>query len=559
MSEESYRFTGRSRSSVELRRRPIISVEKYREDSDDGDEDDDDDEVDDEMTLEEKQSMYTAVKLGDIERLEELLEKPNGDIKMILYNENLIMTAIRNDQEEMAEFLLDNGADRNHTLLLIGNPDAGLASMEKYEYTCRQMAYDHGMYNIVEIIDVMNNDLFPGVKPRHRTPRYRREKPPTPHLPTPDVSDFREQDSDSSAKLEKNDKVNNMNKVDKIKRKTKKLMKRVSADLISMLDDSDDSDAVDSKSQKSWRTHSSGAKNHRRRRRVHSSSEDVNKSKPTKSASNYSVRSMDRDSGVFSVEPEKSLIQRSASSISTSQNTERSVPKTPQKNIKDSKSSAKKPNLPSIKETGLHQDKDTKFQNQQEKADAVKPTFKLNRRFRPKLYHGKHRVARASKPMYPFQYVTDHSRCLTRGAYPESNPKDWKKVHILGSYCYERDRWSAVKSADQADYNINPEHCNNSAKKLYSSRSSGQQCTDANDVIYERKSDKYVFKEISLSKRKLNPSFRRAYTSLDFVTIPIDCGLREKRTHSTVPYIIAQDQEKSGVCKDNNLLFSTGF
>ncbi|XP_050413417.1 uncharacterized protein LOC126827889 [Patella vulgata] len=541
MSEESYRVTGRSRSSVELRRRPIISVQKYREGSDDDDDDDDDeDEVDDEMTLEEKQSMYTAVKLGDIDRLEELLEKPNGDIKMIMYNENLIMTAIRNDQEEMAEFLLDNGADPNYTLLLIGNPEAGLASIEKYEYTCRQMAYDHGMYNIVEIIDVMNNDLFPGVKPRHRTPRYRREKPPTPHLPTPDVSDFREQDSDSSAKMEKHDKVNKMKRVDKVKRKTKKLMKRVSADLISLLDDSDDSDAVDSKSQTSWRTHSSGAKSLRRRRRVHSSSEDVNKSKPTKSASNHSVRSMDRDSGVFSVEPEKFLTQRSTSSISTTQNTERAVSKTPQKNIKDTKSSAKKSNLPSIKETGSHRDMNTKFQNQEEKADAVKPTFKLNKKFRPKLYHGKHRVARASKPMYPFQYVTDHSRCRTRGAYQESNPKDWKKVHTLGSYCYERDRWSAVKSADQAEY-INLEHCNNSAKKLYSSQSYGQQSTDANDVIYERKSDKHLFIDVSLSKRKLNPSFRRAYTSMDFVTIPIDCALREKRTHSAVPYIIGQD------------------
>ena len=51
-------------------------------------------------------------------------------------------------------------------------------AIEFYEYSCRQMAYDNGFLDIVEIIDVLDGRLFPGVKPRQRVPRYRRPLPP---------------------------------------------------------------------------------------------------------------------------------------------------------------------------------------------------------------------------------------------------------------------------------------------------------------------------------------------------------------------------------------------
>ena len=65
-------------------------------------------------------------------------------------------------------------------------------ALEIYKYTCRQMAYDKGFLDIVDIIDMLDGRLFPGVKPRPRVPRLRRP-PPTP------VSSSESSDSDSSA------------------------------------------------------------------------------------------------------------------------------------------------------------------------------------------------------------------------------------------------------------------------------------------------------------------------------------------------------------------------
>lgn len=47
-------------------------------------------------------------------------------------------------------------------------------TLECYKYSCRQMAYDKGLLEIVEIIDILNGRLFPGVTPRSRFPRYQR-------------------------------------------------------------------------------------------------------------------------------------------------------------------------------------------------------------------------------------------------------------------------------------------------------------------------------------------------------------------------------------------------
>ncbi|KAK7103027.1 otolith matrix protein OMM-64-like [Littorina saxatilis] len=150
--------------------------------SGEGEEEEDEEEDISEMTLEERRDMWEAVREGDIELLEDLLEKPNAEIRMIYFEENLVMTALRAGQLEMAEFLLDNGVDHNYcaTLLDPGSLQGhskSRKSMEFYEYSCRQMAYDKNYMDIVEIIDVFNGRLFPGVKPRERVPRFRR--PPT--------------------------------------------------------------------------------------------------------------------------------------------------------------------------------------------------------------------------------------------------------------------------------------------------------------------------------------------------------------------------------------------
>ncbi|KAK7481815.1 hypothetical protein BaRGS_00026962, partial [Batillaria attramentaria] len=109
------------------------------------------------------------------------------------FQENLLMTAIRAGQGPMAEFLLDNGVNQNFSTSMMHMKETSgknpTQRMEWYEYTCRQMAYDRDMFDIVEIIDALNGRLFPGVKPRQREPRLRR--PPR----SPEPSDATSEDS----------------------------------------------------------------------------------------------------------------------------------------------------------------------------------------------------------------------------------------------------------------------------------------------------------------------------------------------------------------------------
>ncbi|KAK6995066.1 histone H3.v1 [Biomphalaria glabrata] len=140
-----------------------------------------DDEERTEMTSAEKRDMYEAVKSGDIDWLEDCLDKRNSDINMTWFKENMLMTAIRNEQEEMAEFLLDNGVDHSYTASVVNLKDTPKGKiLERYDVTCRQLAYDHGMLGIVEIIDILQGNLFPFIRPNPRIPRLRRPKPPTP-------------------------------------------------------------------------------------------------------------------------------------------------------------------------------------------------------------------------------------------------------------------------------------------------------------------------------------------------------------------------------------------
>ncbi|KAL3852150.1 hypothetical protein ACJMK2_015828 [Sinanodonta woodiana] len=142
---------------------------------------DDDDRTD--MTLSEMRDMYNAVKAGNIDCLEDCLDKRCSDINMTWYSENLLMAAIRAGQQEMAEFLLDNGVDYNYETSVIEVDEVkGKKRLDVYSLTCRQLALDYGLLDIAEIIDERNGNLFNFVKPRKRQIRLRRPKPPTPTL-----------------------------------------------------------------------------------------------------------------------------------------------------------------------------------------------------------------------------------------------------------------------------------------------------------------------------------------------------------------------------------------
>ncbi|GFS24751.1 hypothetical protein ElyMa_005165400, partial [Elysia marginata] len=63
--------------------------------------------------------MHECVKSGDIDSLEDCLDLPGADMNMTWFRENLLMTAIRYDQKEMAEFLLDNGVDHTYSTSIV--------------------------------------------------------------------------------------------------------------------------------------------------------------------------------------------------------------------------------------------------------------------------------------------------------------------------------------------------------------------------------------------------------------------------------------------------------
>ncbi|XP_041348083.1 uncharacterized protein LOC121367782 isoform X2 [Gigantopelta aegis] len=126
------------------------------------------------MSPKDKRDAYLAVKAGDIDLLDDILDRPNADINMIYFNENLLMAAIRAKELEMAEFLIDNGINYNYKTSLITADEVRQSIIEWSTYSCRQMAYDRDMTDIVELIDYKNDDLFFFVKLRERVPRYRK-------------------------------------------------------------------------------------------------------------------------------------------------------------------------------------------------------------------------------------------------------------------------------------------------------------------------------------------------------------------------------------------------
>lgn len=135
-----------------------------------------------EMTEEEKEDMYNAVRNGEYKLLQDLLDKKNADINMLWYRENLLMVAMRAQQMEMVEFLIDNGVDYNYETTLIDLKDREKTGKRLLQYTrtCRQMAYDLGLLNVVEMIDVKNNQIHKYYKITPRYPRMRRPPAPTP-------------------------------------------------------------------------------------------------------------------------------------------------------------------------------------------------------------------------------------------------------------------------------------------------------------------------------------------------------------------------------------------
>ncbi|CAF0896114.1 unnamed protein product [Brachionus calyciflorus] len=95
------------------------------------------------------------INIGDISKLDDLLSLPNIDINMTWYSENILMYAIRNRNENIAEFLIQKGIDFNYETKLM-EFDEKRHKITYKGYSCRQMAYDYELFKIVDLIDILN-------------------------------------------------------------------------------------------------------------------------------------------------------------------------------------------------------------------------------------------------------------------------------------------------------------------------------------------------------------------------------------------------------------------
>ncbi|XP_064638846.1 uncharacterized protein LOC135494626 isoform X2 [Lineus longissimus] len=115
-----------------------------------------------EMTPEEKQAMVDCVRRGDIEEFEELLDIPGAEINMVWFSENLLMTAVRWKREEMAMYLIDNGVNvlfETTRLQKYEDPnDPKKVVLRVYTVSCRQIAYDNNLQDVVDAIDLESGE-----------------------------------------------------------------------------------------------------------------------------------------------------------------------------------------------------------------------------------------------------------------------------------------------------------------------------------------------------------------------------------------------------------------
>lgn len=74
---------------------------------------------------------------------------------MTWFSENLLMIAIRAGQESMAEYLIAIGINVSHEIELRQLKEEELPIIY-YKHSCRDMAFDKGLYNIIHLIDIFS-------------------------------------------------------------------------------------------------------------------------------------------------------------------------------------------------------------------------------------------------------------------------------------------------------------------------------------------------------------------------------------------------------------------
>lgn len=105
--------------------------------------------------------IINCVKTNNLRFLDLLLYEPDSNLDCIYYGENMLMLAIRLGYEEITKFLIENGIDYNFEKKIFYKTIIDDGEMIDYYYiNCREMAYRHGMFEVVEMIDFLNEEYF---------------------------------------------------------------------------------------------------------------------------------------------------------------------------------------------------------------------------------------------------------------------------------------------------------------------------------------------------------------------------------------------------------------
>jgi len=122
--------------------------------------------------------IINCVKTNNVRFLNLLLYEPESHLNSIYYGENMLMLAIRLGHENMARFLIENEVDYNFKKVIFYKTIVDQReTMDFYYINCREMAYRHEMYDIVEIIDFLNKKYFRFCSEPKLKMRNRSEKP----------------------------------------------------------------------------------------------------------------------------------------------------------------------------------------------------------------------------------------------------------------------------------------------------------------------------------------------------------------------------------------------
>ncbi|UJR27950.1 hypothetical protein I4U23_009209 [Adineta vaga] len=118
------------------------------------------------LTAEKIKEFFEATEEGSIERLDELFDKtPHSDPNMTRFTESLLMAAIRAKQQKVAEYLIDQLAiNTDHKIELLEFNTCARIPIRERKISSRDLAYDEGMMNLVDLIDIASKEIKPCTK-----------------------------------------------------------------------------------------------------------------------------------------------------------------------------------------------------------------------------------------------------------------------------------------------------------------------------------------------------------------------------------------------------------